>query len=426
MPSQNEIIAQQELLAEYRRALQLLLSQVAEQGGEGLAPLALVNGITAARDSIRRTKDILRIWEAAVQNHPDDDPESGPRMIIKEVEPTPYHITDDALVQGQVIGVNAGAITYAEIAGTEEQPSILIGDEERQNLRDLLRAHQSRLQVLEVQQAKFGTHAPPQVVTEIAEIQLKIAAINVRLAVATPPLDRARVRELRAQALKAIARKKWGEAENLLSQALATDLEDHDTWVRLQIVQRHLNTDALYQAIRELREEGDWQAVLVALDDLARQQSDFSDFDGLRVWAEGCRRWEKGYAEARVFRANDDWEMVLVRMNHLAQQLGDVPDPDGLWAWAAAHQRQVELYAKAFFARQRGDWRAVLEHLRVRASLELDAPDPEGLQPWAEQEQQRAALYDAAITALETLLGRFPDETAARAALQQLRDEIGG
>ena len=44
-------------------------------------------------------------------------------------------------------------------------------DEERQRLRELLRAHQSRLQVLELQQATQGIQAPPQVITEIAAIR---------------------------------------------------------------------------------------------------------------------------------------------------------------------------------------------------------------------------------------------------------------
>jgi hypothetical protein len=36
-------------------------------------------------------------------------------------------------------------------------------DEQRQKLRELLRAHQSRLQVLGIQKTKFGDHTPAQV-----------------------------------------------------------------------------------------------------------------------------------------------------------------------------------------------------------------------------------------------------------------------
>jgi hypothetical protein len=71
MPSQEDIEAQQELLAAHRRTLAHLLIQQA-QFGAGYAPAHVSNGIQEARDNIARVKRNLRDWDVHVEDHPDD------------------------------------------------------------------------------------------------------------------------------------------------------------------------------------------------------------------------------------------------------------------------------------------------------------------------------------------------------------------
>ncbi len=71
MPTQEEIVDQQEILATYRRTLARYLRQLA-QHGEAHAPPSLFEGIYEARDQIKRIKAILRKWNVAVDDHPND------------------------------------------------------------------------------------------------------------------------------------------------------------------------------------------------------------------------------------------------------------------------------------------------------------------------------------------------------------------
>jgi hypothetical protein len=75
MPTNEEISAQRERLAIYRRDLALYLNQRA-QYGSALVPPIIENNIHDARSYIHRIKRILREWHVAVEDHPDDDPDS--------------------------------------------------------------------------------------------------------------------------------------------------------------------------------------------------------------------------------------------------------------------------------------------------------------------------------------------------------------
>lgn len=59
-------------------------------------------------------------------------------------------------------------------------------DEQRQHLRNLRRDHQRRLHILERQAATFGIATPPEIQTEIEDIQSAIAQIDVDLGQARP------------------------------------------------------------------------------------------------------------------------------------------------------------------------------------------------------------------------------------------------
>jgi tetratricopeptide (TPR) repeat protein len=54
-------------------------------------------------------------------------------------------------------------------------------DEQRLYLQDLLKAHQQRLRVLEVQAAKRGDSTPAEIITEIEDTRAKLSAINDQL-----------------------------------------------------------------------------------------------------------------------------------------------------------------------------------------------------------------------------------------------------
>jgi hypothetical protein len=79
MPNQDDIAAQEALLAAHRQTLAVLLVQQAKMGA-AYAPPALANGMAEARAAIARIKAALRRWGAVVEDLPDDTeaPSDGP------------------------------------------------------------------------------------------------------------------------------------------------------------------------------------------------------------------------------------------------------------------------------------------------------------------------------------------------------------
>ncbi len=78
MPSAEDIAAQQQLLAIYRRNLALYLQQQAAAGPLAVSP-GVMNGIDDARQHIHRIKQQLQAWGVDVENHPDDEVPARPR-----------------------------------------------------------------------------------------------------------------------------------------------------------------------------------------------------------------------------------------------------------------------------------------------------------------------------------------------------------
>jgi tetratricopeptide (TPR) repeat protein len=89
MPEVEDIEAQRELLRVYRRNLALYLQQQAEQGGSAYVTPAVVNGILDARDQIAQIKAILRGWDQAVDDHPNDMPASPAPALPETPELVP-------------------------------------------------------------------------------------------------------------------------------------------------------------------------------------------------------------------------------------------------------------------------------------------------------------------------------------------------
>ncbi len=72
MPTQEELQAQQELLAAHRRTLAVYLKQRALHG-EAFVPPAVEHGMRESRQQIRAIKARLRTWGEPVADHPDDE-----------------------------------------------------------------------------------------------------------------------------------------------------------------------------------------------------------------------------------------------------------------------------------------------------------------------------------------------------------------
>lgn len=209
-----------------------------------------------------------------------------------------------------------GAAGYQEYAGSvmprevmsnqsDNETNDSTGDEAREHTREVVRVHQTRLRVLELQAAKLGDYVPPHILTEINDIQTEIAHLKAELNATTPPIARSHLRQLRQQALKAYYTQKWAQAEELFSQVLQLDLNDTDVQAKLEEVQRQLTLQAAYQLICELRNADQWQPALDALDDLERLQPNYPGAAELREWAEGRKeraKWYAGYVE--MYRAN--------------------------------------------------------------------------------------------------------------------------
>jgi len=74
MHTEEDIIAQQNLLRTHRRTLAVFLDQRAKHGSVHMPP-SIAHGIDEARDQIREIKKTLRNWGVAVEDHPNDDPD---------------------------------------------------------------------------------------------------------------------------------------------------------------------------------------------------------------------------------------------------------------------------------------------------------------------------------------------------------------
>lgn len=83
MPTQDDIVEQQQLLDAHRRTLAAYLKQQALVGGAQATPVAVTHGIAEARASIARVKRILRGWNVAVEDHPDDVATDEQPLIVQ-------------------------------------------------------------------------------------------------------------------------------------------------------------------------------------------------------------------------------------------------------------------------------------------------------------------------------------------------------
>src|SRR5215216_5568904 len=135
MANRAEIDKQKEFLVKHRQILAHYLRQQAILGAN-IVPAAVAEGISDSRIAIDRIKQILRSFGVDVVDQPEEMVSSTKAEIISR---------SDAL-----------------------------DDKERSSLREVLRAYQRRLRVLELQRATKGVNTSPEVLTEIEDIQSEI------------------------------------------------------------------------------------------------------------------------------------------------------------------------------------------------------------------------------------------------------------
>jgi hypothetical protein len=161
---------------------------------------------------------------------------------------------------------------------------------------------------------------------------------------AGPPTggDRVALKRLWQQAMTAFFTKDWAQAEVLLTQVAANDPDYEDVQVRLAEAQQQRRLLEQYRQIRDLRDGGQWQAVLGAMDDLEHQQPGYADPDGHRRWAER-RRWrDQRYDVALIACERSDWTAALTALRPLLAQFPDDADAKTLFARANDEQQTAE------------------------------------------------------------------------------------
>jgi len=85
MPSNEEILQQQQLLKSHRDRLAVRITQEAMVGAAHAAP-DVIQDIVDARTQIQRIKNLLRSWHIVVEDHPNDE---GEMLALGSVVPTP-------------------------------------------------------------------------------------------------------------------------------------------------------------------------------------------------------------------------------------------------------------------------------------------------------------------------------------------------
>jgi hypothetical protein len=144
MPTQEEIIGQQELLGTYRLTLHHYLVRLAKVSTANATP-EIAHGIIEARENILRVKKTLREWDVFVEDNPDDEEPQEPvktsSSIDSEVRDNTSSIKD--LLPDSEIFIESHSDGYSDIDGNIE------------TLEKKLRWHQTYLRMLEEQKTRY-------------------------------------------------------------------------------------------------------------------------------------------------------------------------------------------------------------------------------------------------------------------------------
>lgn len=308
------------------------------------------------------------------------------------------------------------------VAPVYETHSTPLQPDDRKHLREILRAKERRLEVLELQQAQHGTQTPPHIVTEVADLRKEIAQLVAQLDAATPALNRAEQRQARADAFKAFLRKDWQQTEDLAAQVVEANTSDHEARGWLEAARKALGAAALYNTLRELKDEGNYEAVLEGMEAFEREYPKAKDGEKLKEWAETQQRYINVYSEVRQARLEGRWQDIIDLLTTLRSTVPTLEDPDLLWQWAKVQEQAQHMYASAVVARQSNDWQAVLSLVAGLEKIDTSFGDTEELRAWAKRKQRRKELYGTAKLALLSILDEFPEEKVIHKIYDQLSE----
>jgi formylglycine-generating enzyme required for sulfatase activity len=251
-----------------------------------------------------------------------------------------------------------------------------------------------------------------------------------------PVLDPVALKQMRREALIAYYRRDWEQAEVLLAQVADADPTDADVQTKLHEARQQQRWQAQYRLVRDLRDAGQWQAVLNALADLAQHYPDAPDPDRHRAWAEAQQRREQQYDAALQACDQGDWDSAQAELEALLRESPDDEAAKGLLAtvreqqqeiWLAEQLQQVRtLMSQNMLVAAEERLREVLTRFRdhdearhLQASVreqiaQLDAEVRKAREYFEEDELEKARSI------LETLLATHPEGEGAQAWLDRV------
>ncbi|MEI8165865.1 MAG: SUMF1/EgtB/PvdO family nonheme iron enzyme [Chloroflexales bacterium] len=208
---------------------------------------------------------------------------------------------------------------------------------------------------------------------------------------------------LRQEALIAFYTEAWERAEGLLARIVAADPQDSESRRQLAVCQLQRRLRQLYDAARELRQDGAWQAVRRVLDEIAAAQIDYPDPDYLHAWAAGQQRRDDHFQRAIAAAARDEWATVHTTLTPL---LAEFPNDANARQLSARAER--ERFGPVGAQLAAGQFAAAVEVLRQR--LEARADDRAALRAAAALIEDATIPAPAAIrVACGELLARYGD-----------------
>ena len=175
-------------------------------------------------------------------------------------------------------------------------------------------------------------------------------------------------------------------------------------------LERCLNT--LYDQACHHRREKQWQAALVTLAHIRKEDPGFPDPEGVEGTAqEGLRREQEVdalYNEARRFLERRQWEDAQGKVNRILEKDGTFDDPEQiLKASQEAINRKQEidrLYEQAHALLQDKRWQMALANINRIKTLDLSFLDPDGVEVAAREGWRREERVSALCEEIETVL----------------------
>lgn len=217
-------------------------------------------------------------------------------------------------------------------------------------------------------------------------------------------------RQTRTDAFKAFLLKDWQQTEDLAAQVVEANTSDQEARGWLESARKALGAAALYNALRELKDENNWQAVLEGMEVYEREYPGAKDDEKVKKWAQEQQWIQTLYDEARQAMKESDWRTAIERMSMVSLSNPQFPDSENVTKWAEAKQLHEMLYSTALNARRANDWRRASKALQQMDAQFQSYDDPKQIKSYVERAQRRDELYSKVIDALEALIKEFPEQ----------------